>query len=364
MRVICTQENLKKGLGIVSNIAGKNVSLPILNNILIRAKEGRLVLISTNLDTGIKAVVRGKIEADGEITVAAKLFNEYVSLLDNKKLELETKENDLIIKDDKQETVIRGQAAEEYPIVPDVEGGEGVIIGSAELKAALSSVVFSASYDDTRPELSGVLFVFGDKNVRFVATDSYRLAEKGISVKSSQFKDGGTKIIPLRALQEVVRILEESGDVKLFFSDNQVVFKMDSVTIISRLIEGNYPDYKQIIPESYKTKAEIERNEFIKVVKAASLFSKAGINDILININKKIEVSSANVNLGESRSSMEAQVSGDKNSIVFNYKYLLDGLQNITTRKINLEVTSSDTPAVMRPVGDDDYLYLIMPIRQ
>ncbi|MFH1900004.1 MAG: DNA polymerase III subunit beta [Patescibacteria group bacterium] len=366
MKVICTQENLKKGLGIVSNIAGKNVSLPILNNILIKAKDGLLVFISTNLEIGIKTVVRGKIEKDGSLTVQAKLLNDYVNLLDNKNLELVKKESDLLIKNDGQETIIKGQEADEYPIVPEIEGVDGVVIKNKELKDALSQVVFSASYDDTRPELSGVLFNLDNDNITFAATDSYRLAEKSIKILKQDKKETISKIIPLRVLQEVARILEEDGDTRLYFSDNQVIFKIAETVIISRLIEGNYPDYKQIIPESYLTKVEVDRIEIIKLIKTASLFSKTGINDVLLDFEKdgNINISAANVQLGENKSTVKADISGDKNNIVFNYKYLLDGLQNIASKKVILEMTSPDIPAILRPVNDDSYLYLIMPIRQ
>ncbi|PIR05891.1 DNA polymerase III subunit beta [Candidatus Kuenenbacteria bacterium CG11_big_fil_rev_8_21_14_0_20_37_9] len=366
MKVICTQENLKKGLWIVSNIAGKNVSLPILNNILIRAENGMLVFISTNLEIGIKTIVRGKIEKTGSLAVQARLLNDYVGLLDNKNLELIKKENNLLIKNESQETIIIGQEADEYPIIPEIEDKEGVMIKNKELKEALSQVVFSASYNDTRPELSGVLFIFDGETIRFVATDSYRLAEKVIKLPQKNKKDVIFKIIPLRVLQEIMRILEEEGETKIYFSENQVVFRKAETVIISRLIEGNYPDYKQIIPETYLTKAEVERMEFIKLIKTASLFSRAGINDVLLEFDKtgKINISAANTQSGENKSIINTDIKGEKNSIVFNYKYLLDGLLNISSKRVFIEVTSADTPAILRPSQDDSYLYLIMPIRR
>ena len=366
MKFICTQENLLRGLNIVSHIAGKNINLPILNNILIKAEAGKINLSSTNLDIGINTAVRGKMETGGELTIQARLLTDYINLLAaGQNITIEKKENDLKLATETQETVMRGQAAEDYPIIPEMEEINEIGLSNQEFKQALGQVIFSASYDDTRPEISGVLFTLNDKQLIMAATDSYRLAEKKLKLG---VKPGGDilKIIPLRVLQEVSRILEEEGEIKLYFNDNQVMFKTSDTKIISRLIEGNYPDYKQIIPTGYKTKINLDKNELIKLVKAASLFTKAGINDVLIDFNKKgqLEVSANNAQLGENKSKMMVAVEGESNKIVFNYKYLLDGLNNMPTKKITLEITSPEAPAVMRPAGEEGYLYLIMPIRQ
>ncbi len=367
MKIICTQENLIRGLNIVSHIAGKNVSLPILNNILLKAESGVFTLTSTNLDIGIKARVRGKIEKEGELTAQAKLLTDYISLLPNGNVEIEKKESDLVVRANGQEAVIKGQEAEEYPIVPEVGSKKGIVLGASEFKEALSQVIFSASYEDIRPELSGVLFILKENELTLVATDSYRLVEKVIKIEGEKIEKVN-KIIPLRVLQEIVRILDDSGNkVEVGFNDNQVFFRVKEAIVISRLIEGNYPDYKEIIPKEYKTRVVCERSDFIKIIKTASLFSKAGINDVLLVFNKgenNIAVSSTNVQLGENKASLGAEIEGENNSVVFNHKYLLDGLQNMSGKKVGLELTSSDAPVVLRPEGNKDYLYLIMPIRK
>jgi len=365
MKAVCTQENLNKGLAIVSHIAGKNISLPILNNILIKARDGFLTLVGTNLDIGIKTKIRGKIESDGELTVQARLLTEYINLLSSQNITLIKKDNDIQIQTNEQNTVIKGQPADEYPIIPEVNETDGVLISKADFKQALDQVIFSASYDDTRPEISGVYIIVDNNKMFLVATDSYRLAEKQLEVSSSEY-DHIDKIIPLRVLQEVLRVLGDKGDIKIYFSDNQVVFKMDETIIISRLIEGNYPDYKQIIPDGSKTKAEFNKNDLLKLVKAASLFTKTGINDILIEFEPKgeVKISAINTQLGENKSSMKADIKGEKNKIVFNYKYLVDGLQHMGSSKVELQITSPEIPAILKPVGSDDYMYLIMPIRQ
>lgn len=369
MKIICTQENLIKGLNIVSHIAGKNVSLPILNNILIKAQKGVFNLVSTNLDIGIKTTVRGKIEKEGELTAQARLLTEYVSFLPGGNVELEKKESDIVVKAGKQEATIKGQEAEEYPIVPDIGEVKGISIGAKELREALSEVIFSASYEDIRPELSGVLVTVKNSSLTLVATDSYRLSEKTIKVeKEGSGMDNLSKIIPLRVLQEIVRIIGERSDkVEIGFNENQVFFRVKETIVISRLIEGNYPDYKEIIPKEYKTKVVCDRVDLIKIIKTASLFSKAGINDVLLEFSKKdgeILISSTNIQLGENKASLVAEITGEEKSVVFNYKYLLDGLQNMPGKKIVLELTSGDAPVILKPETDKDYLYLIMPIRK
>jgi len=370
MKLICTQQNLINGLNTVSNIVGKNVSLPILNNILLVVKNNVIKLISTNLDIGIKTIIRGKIETEGELTVPAKLLVDYVSLLNSDNIVLEKKDETLIIKTEDKETIIKGQGAEEYPIVPDLNDHNGIKPGVKEFKNALNQVLFAASYDDVRPELAGVFFNSDGKTLTMVATDSYRLAEKKIEFSQDKKQIGKfSKIIPIRVLHEVARNLkDEEKNFELIFNENQVIFKFGETVIISRLIEGNYPDYQEIIPDNYKTKVELDKTEIINNIKTASLFSKTGINDILLEFNSKnneTKVSAVNVQLGESKATIKSKIEGENNSVVFNYKYLLDGLQNTQAKKINLELISSDSPVLLKANGgEDNYLYLIMPIRK
>ncbi|NMC51379.1 DNA polymerase III subunit beta [Candidatus Kuenenbacteria bacterium] len=368
MKITCTQENLIKGLSAVSHIVGKNVSLPILNNILIKAEGGIIRLMSTNLDIGIKTNVRGKVDNEGEITVGSKILTDYIALVKDGTVDVEVKDNNLIIMTENQETTIKCQGAEDYPVIPWVEPEGGIIIEAKTLKESLGQVINSASYDDIRPELSGILMVVDGEEMVLAATDSYRLAEKKAKLtKNELVQKKAYKIIPLRVLQEVLRICGEGNEpVEINFDESQVVFNLQDTTIMSRLIEGNYPDYKEIIPKEYKTRAVVEKNSLISQVKVASLFSRAGINDILIefNQNKDLIISANNIQNGENKSTLKAEVGGENNSVVFNYKYLLDGLQNINSKKVVIEVNSSDMPVILKPEEDNSYLYLIMPIRR
>ncbi len=374
MKISALQENLKKGLFVTGNIAGKNVNLPILNNVMIDAKKERIKLVSTNLEIGITSVVRGKTEKEGSFTVDSKIISDYISILPNKKVDIEKKDSELVIKSENYKTVIKGQEADEFPLIPRIDKKVFFKASVIDFKKALSQVIFAVSTSEMRVELSGVLFVYGKKELILVATDSYRLAEKKIKISSNSEEDGQV-IIPIKTLQELNRVLsvvegnvmEKESEVTFYISDNQITFELDEVEIFSKLIEGQYPDYKQIIPTSKETKILINRNEFIRAIKAASIFSKTGINDINLDFpigkNKTI-ISAASGQTGENITELDSKVDGKDNGIVINYRYLLDGLNNIKEENIEIEVSNGSTPCLIKGEDNKDYSYIIMPIKQ
>ena len=377
MKFSSLQENLKHGLAIAGHIAGKNINLPILNNVMIEIKEGDIKIITTNLEIGTVHSIRGKTEEVGSFTVDAKLITDYIGLLPNKKVNIEQKDNSLIIECENYKTKIKGQSAEEFPLIPEINQEKYCSAKINEFKKALAQVVFAVANSESRLELSGVYFNFNNNKLTLAATDSYRLAEKQVNIKSNQDDFEKNIIIPARTLQELIRILsnlKDSGDVidekeeiKFYISDNQVLFTINSTELVSRLIEGQYPDYKQIIPDNSKTKVLINRQELTRAIKASALFSKTNINDVNLDFpeNKnQVVVSSASDQTGESIISLDANVSGIDNSIVINCHYLLDGLNNIETENVKIEVIDNNTPCILRPEKNDDYLYIIMPIKQ
>jgi DNA polymerase-3 subunit beta len=220
--------------------------------------------------------------------------------------------------------------------------------------------------DETRPEISGVFFSFNGDNLTLAATDSYRLAEKKVKLEKSGQKH--EVIVPLRTIQELIRILGESNDnVEIFSNDNQILFALGETKLTSRVIEGQYPDYRQIIPKMHNTAVTADTAEFIKTVKRASLFCKQGGNDINMAFNKssnEIVVDAANSQVGESETKQEAEIDGEENKIILNYRFLLDGLQNISTDECIFEMTTNANPGLLRPQKGDDYVYIIMPIKQ
>ena len=290
MKLAILQEKLKEGLNIVERISSKSLTLPILNNILISSEKNFLNLAVTDLEIGINWWALSKIEKEGKITVPARLLSSFVSLLGNKKIELETKEDSLFIECENNKTQIKGISAEEYPIIPIINEGEFININSSVFCQNLAQVVDICAPSATRPEISGVYFSFQKNLLTMVATDSFRLGEKKIFLKTDlNLKKDYSLIIPQRAVKEIINIFgERKGDIKIYFSSNQVMFELPmeetshaQIQLVSRLIEGEYPNYKEIIPSKYTTQLILEKNVFLNQIKTASLFS-GKINEVRI----------------------------------------------------------------------------------
>ncbi len=368
MKFTCTKENLIKSLNFVSHLAGKNISLPILNNVLISAQENILEILATNLEIGIKAKTRGKVEQDGKTTLPARILTNFINFLPEEKVDFELQNGEVKISSGEWNTKIKSQSSEDYPLIPEVDKKNNLKIKVNNLKNALNQTVFAAVTNESRPELSGALFKIIGKQLFVVATDSYRLAEKKTEVLN-EIKNESSFIVPIKTLQELIRILTDfpqDDELDIFWEESQIKFSVTDVEITSRLIDGEYPDYQQIIPQTSQTQAVFSKQEMINAIKAASLFSKTGIFDVTLEFKSpdKIIIKSVNAQLGENEARLKAKVVGEDNNIVFNYHYILEGLINIPQEKVVLELTTSANPAILKPEGSQDYLYLIMPIRQ
>jgi DNA polymerase-3 subunit beta len=372
MKIICLQENLKTNLNITQNIIGKNLTLPILNNLLLETDAGRLKISSTNLEIGINTWTSGKIEKTGSITCPAKILSSFINNLPNKKIELETKDNNLLIKCENYKASIKCLSADDFPLIPKIKEKPIFIFKKSDvLKNNFNQVVGAAAISESRPEFSGILFKFEKETLKLVATDSFRLAEK-IIYQNNYLKQPTSLIVPQRTVQELIRILTEkpSQEIKLILGDNQVLFELDEAQLISRLIDGQYPDYQQIIPEKFETKVTLSKEEFINNIRIASIFSSR-INDIKISVRpEKIEILSQDADLGENRSQMDARVIGKPMEISFNFRYLIEGLSNVPTKQVTLGLNPEQNgsslksnPAVIKPVGEEDFLYIVMPIK-
>lgn len=373
MKLSSLQENLKTGLSIVSHVAGKNINLPILNNVLVEGLNGKIKLTTTNLEIGISYVIRGKIEKDGSFTVDAKILNDYIGLLPNQRVDLIALENKLSVECDNYKTKINGQSAEEFPLIPAVERTESCKIKTEEFKRSLGQVIFAATTNESRLELSGVLFSFDSGELIMAATDSFRLAEKKVRSLDGNLFTGKRVIVPVKTLQELIRVLggvkegDQMEEVEIYVSENQILFVCGGMELVSRVIEGNYPDYQQIIPSTEKTKAIVRVDEMVRAVKASSLFSKAGVNDINLDFPKdrnQMIISSASGQAGENMVEINAKISGEDNFVVLNYRYLLDGLNNLNEPSCVVNMVDGNTPCILRPEMDDSYLYIVMPIKQ
>ncbi len=369
MKFSCTQENFTSGLGLVAHIAGRSASLPILNNILLRTTKVGLELVATNLEVAIITVVRGKVESEGAITVQGRLLADLVGLFPHERVDITLEGTNLMLVCGKHRTVIRGLPTDEFPVIPELEQGSVVHLPRVELEVALSQVAFAVNAEESRPEISGVYMEQGQRGVVVVGTDSYRLAERTV-VGDKQTQEQHF-IIPLRAVQEVVRVAGASGEkdvVEVLVNDTQVVWKFGESRVISRLVAGQYPDYQQLVPHEFSSSATILRDDLVRAVRGASLFVRSGVNDVKLALDpgaKSLKVTSANSQLGENATELTVQsASGEPVEIAFNYRYLLEGLQAMKSNEVSLQLVSDKRPGVFRPVGDASYLYLIMPIRQ
>jgi DNA polymerase-3 subunit beta len=365
MKLSCTQENLSHALALVAPIATKGGTLPILQNILLEAKEGVLNISATNLEIGMTAIVRGKIENEGTFTVNGRLFFEYINLVSNDTINLELVGDHLKVSAGSQQTKITGLAAEEFPVIPSIERDQTTVLGASEFREAASQVLFSVSVSDARPELSGVLMKLEEKTFTLVGTDSYRLAERKIVAKSGA-EDGSVNIVPLRTMQELVRVLGQSeGELEVAVSDNQILFSVGEVELISRLISGTFPDYKEIIPKKSQTQVTLDKDPLVRAIKSASLFCRQGLNHVSFQFSSdKILVSASASQVGENTVEVPAKIEGADCDIVFDYRYILDGLNVISGSEISVKLDGGNSPGVFVPKASEEYLYLVMPIKQ
>ncbi len=367
MKFTCTQENLTRGLSAVSRVASKSAVLAILNNVLIIAEDGRVQLQTTNLELAIIVTIRAKVEKPGRYTVPSRLLTEFISLLGNERVTMEMVGGGLKIVSGHSQTTIKGTAAEDFPLLPAHEAPTTTTVPANTFRQALEGVIFAAANDESRPEISGTLLVLHGNHCVVAATDSYRLAEQRITTLSAVNEDRRV-IIPSRSAQELLRLTPDDNTVvTMHFGDDQARFILPDTEIISRVIEGQYPDYQQIIPTTWQTKITCEREELINNVRAASLFCKSGINDLTLTIDpaaKQVRLSAANTQLGEHEATLPADIEGQPTSIVFNYRYLLDGAQSLGGRTLAFQLQDHSAPGVLRNPDRADALYLLMPIRQ
>jgi DNA polymerase-3 subunit beta len=374
MKISCTKENLSRALSLVSGVTGKNINLPILNNILIKVEENKVEFIATNLELAVIVVVRAKVEEAGTFTVPARTLSDFINLLPNENINFSVKENELIVTCGKSSTKIKGTSAEDYPVIPALPEGKGYLVEANLFKDSLLDVIPAAAKNEIRPELSGIYAYFDTENKQIVlaATDSYRLAEK--KAKLEQGENEMKIIIPARTAQEINHLLglasdssESEKNARILIGENQIVVLYNNAQIISRLVEGQYPDYTQIIPREFNTVVTLDTEKMIKEMKASGLFTTTGVNAVSLGIKPKtgtIEISSTSSQTGEYKSELGGEVTGDENTILLNNRYILDGINNFNKPEMQLKVINGDSACVFTPKGDESFLYIVMPIRQ
>jgi DNA polymerase-3 subunit beta len=352
---------LMSGIQTVQNVISAKSALPILSNILIESQQDGLRLTATDLDIGISCVIPVDIQEAGAITVPAKRFSDIIKELPTDSVSVTTKKNNLIvIETDLCQFKIMGLAREEFPKLPELKDKEVTKLEQAGLKQMLNLTAFAASFDETRYILNGVLFKFNKNNLTLVATDGKRLAIIERKLKQEIDKDSHF-IIPIKTIQELNRNLKDEGELSLILGSNQVLFDLGSVLVISRLVEGEFPDYKQVIPAMSTNKMKADRGQFLLAVRRAALLSTPDYQAVKLELFKnKLVVSKSTPDIGESREEVSVEYLGKELAIGFNPAYLIDVLKNLTVETIELELTDSEKPGVIRING---YVYIVLPMR-
>jgi len=365
MRLECGIEKIKEGILQVEKITGKNLTLPILSSILLIAEGKSLKLRATNLSLGVEIEIPAKIEKEGVVAISGTILaGIFSNIFQNESIYLESEGGNLLIKTKKSRIKLKGQVYDDFPTIPTVDG-KTFEIESKKLIDGIKSVYYSSSPSDIKPEISSVYIYSDEDSLVFVSTDSFRLAEKKIKVKEIEEIPG--ILIPFKNVPEILRIFGEVQDiVKVCFNKNQISFSSDNIYLTSRIIDGVFPDYRQIIPKEFKVEAVVLKQDLLNALKLSNIFSDK-FNQINLSIKPKekvFELSSQNNDIGENKTYLDAAIKGEDALLGFNYKYFLDCFQSINTDSISIRLNQSSKPIVISGNSDDSFTYLIMPMNR
>ncbi len=367
MKFIVLKSNIRDALLITEKAIGDNLNLPILKNIFIEAHEGGVRFVATNLEIAITCAISGKVIEGGKITVPTGLFSGIIANIQSDRLNFEKKENTLEIKTDNYSAVLQGLSADDFPITPKIKNTNNYLeIKGAVLKDAIQQVMAASQFSDLRPELNSILFNFSIEDLTLAATDGFRLAEKKISTTLFSIKEiePFRMLVPLKTSQEILRIIKDDDGVRIFRDENQVLFKTDATELISRIIDGNFPDYSQLITNSFTTEITVNREEFLNAIKLTGIFGQKNSEvGIKINNNKKIiEINSSDQSLGENNYLLPAKIKGDAREVFFNWRYLTSALKAIKTEDVFIGLGEEINPALIKSLTDRSYFYILKPI--
>jgi DNA polymerase-3 subunit beta len=374
VKVNCKQPELSRGLGIVSHAVSTRSTLPVLANILLTTDGGRLKLSATNLEIGITCWVDAEVMAPGALTVPARLLTELVQTLPPENIELSLKDGHaLAVQSRRTAATLKGLDATEFPLIPTAEGGEAPItLEAGQLKEMINQVAFAAATDDARPVFTGVLVQVGQDTISLVAADAFRLAVRSAPLAVPAPPQGDI-LIPARTMTELARILPAEGQVQMVVTPNraQVLFHTEGLELVSRLIDGQFPNYRQILPRSYSTRAVVNTAELRAVARAAALFARDSSNIVRLSVHKgtgsdlepgSLTLQATAEDLGDQTGVVSAAVDGQDLNMIFNIRYITDVLGVIDTPEVAIELNTPQSPAVVRPIGPADYTYVMMPM--
>ncbi|MDL1895521.1 DNA polymerase III subunit beta [Anaerolineae bacterium CFX7] len=373
MKVSVSQENLARGISIVNRAVATRSTLPVLGHILLAAEGGRLKLAATNLEIGITHWCGAQVKTDGAITVPARQLADYVNALppDIVEMDLNPKTQTLHLKCARYDANIKGVDASEFPIIPTIGDDNKIRIAPDTLKEMIGQTTFSAAQDDSRPVLTGVLAKFDKETVTFASADGFRLSVRS-AVLDSKLAAPVSVIIPAKALADVARIVgDQDAPVEIAITENrsQVLFHLANTDLVSQLIDGNFPDFNQIIPKSHTTRTVMHTNDLQNAVKAASVFARESSNTVRLNVSSgndmgggRVVITAQSAETGDNVGEIDATVEGDPIEIAFNARFLADVLNVLNAPQVALETLGAASPGVIKPVGRDDFTHVIMPM--
>jgi DNA polymerase-3 subunit beta len=375
MNVSCLQENLQRGLAHVGRAVATKSTLPVLGNILLTTDRGQLKLAATNLEIAVSCWVGCQIEEDGSITVPARLLAEFVGSLPNDKITLQADQRtqSLHVRCVRAKATIKGIDAEDFPVIPTVEDGAPTARLDPELlREMISQVVFAAATDDSRPVLAGAHLRLEGSRLTMAAADGFRLSVRSADLAEPAREDLSI-IVPARALGELARIVADAADpidMTVTPNRNQVLFRVGNIDFVSRLIDGAFPDYRQIIPKEYNTRSVVDTQELLSATRRASYFARENSDIVKLSIAPgggdlspgAITIQANAAEVGDNASDVDAAVEGDQGQIAFNVRYLNEVLTVVKSAQVALETQNPSSPGVLRPVGSNDFTHVIMPM--
>ena len=373
MKLSCLQENLNRGLSVVGRAVATRTTLPITNNVLLATDQSRLKLVATNLEMAISHWIGAKVEEEGAITIPARLLTEFISSLPNEKVDinLSSKTKTLELKCARFEARISGVDAKDFPPIPKIEEGVTTKVEVEALRQGISQVVFAAASEESRPVLTGVDAQFEGDLLTLAAADGFRLAVYKLPI-TAPVSEKSEVIIPARTLAELNRLMvdqEEAVEITMSPGKGQILFHLKNVELVSQLVQGTFPNYAQLIPQSYTTRTVVDVAEFLRATKTASIFARDGSGIVRLVAAPggeltpgKMTVSARSEEIGDDVGEIDATVEGEEAKIAFNGRYLTDVLGVLGELQVALETTNPSSPGVIRPVGVDNYIHVVMPM--
>ncbi len=373
MNVSCLQEHLAKGLGIVGRAVATRTTLPITANVLLSTDEGRLKLAATNLEIALSCWIGAQVEEEGAITVPARLLGDFINSLPSEKIEmtLAPRARQLKLVCARNQATIGGMDADDFPPIPSVQDGGSVELDPETLHSAIAQVVFAAAADDSRPVLTGVDVVIEGDQLTLAAADGFRLSVRHLQL-GSPISERVEVIVPARALAELNRLLPEETEpveMTLNATRTQALFRLKNVELVAQLIQGTFPNYGQLIPESYTSRAVVDVGQFLRETRTAAIFARDGSGIVRLQFSPgedvepgKMTISARAEEVGDNLGEIDAAVEGEAGKIAFNGRYLQDVLQVIEGNRVALETSSASSPGTFKVVGDDSYIHVVMPM--